>query len=349
MIELSRGDIVKAKAEALVNTVNCVGVMGRGIALQFKKAFPGNFKAYKAACDRNELRPGKVLVHDLNRLQNPRFIINVPTKRHWRGKSRLADIDLGLKALVEEVRRLGVGSIAVPPLGCGLGGLDWSVVRPRVEKAFEGVAGLKVLLFEPAGAPAARAMAKREHKPRMTIGRASLLGLMTRYLAAVMDPDVSLLEVHKLMYFMQEAGERLRLRFSKGQYGPYATNLRHVLNELEGHYISGFGDAADVPTRSLSLLGAASESEAFLKRHPRTQERFLRVAKLIEGFESPYGMELLATVHWATTREGLATPADVVREVYAWHRRKRMFSENHIGIALTVLEQHGWFEQEATG
>src|SRR5215208_2801766 len=251
MVELTRGDILKADAEALVNTVNCVGIMGRGIALQFRKAFPENFSAYKALCDREGLQPGMMMVYDLERLSNPRFVINFPTKRHWKGKSRLEDIEAGLKALVREVRARGILSIAIPPLGCGLGGLDWHVVRPRIEEAFRGLPEVKVLLFEPAGAPDPDKMAKERRVPDMTVGRAGLVGLMRRYLAAVMDPAVTLLEIHKLMYFLQEAGEPLQLRFKKLHYGPYAENLRHVLSYIEGHFIQGYGDAADQPDKQI--------------------------------------------------------------------------------------------------
>ncbi|KKK92759.1 hypothetical protein LCGC14_2699710, partial [marine sediment metagenome] len=226
MIEITTGNILQAETEALVNTVNCVGVMGRGIALQFKKEFPDNFTAYKAACDKKELKPGMMLVVNLNQLQLPRYVINFPTKRHWKGKSRIEDIESGLNSLITEVRQRNIESIAIPPLGCGLGGLDWGVVRPMVERAFESLPKVRVLLYEPVGAPAAEKMAKTKKEPNMTVGRASLLGLMRRYLSAAMDPSVSLLEIHKLMYFMQEAGEPLRLKYTKGPYGPYAENLR---------------------------------------------------------------------------------------------------------------------------
>jgi len=212
MITVTRGDILKADAQALVNTVNCVGIMGRGIALQFRKAFPECYKAYKAACDRKELHPGKMLVCDLCRLDNPRLVINFPTKRHWKGKSKLEDIEAGLNALVDLVRRRHIRSIALPPLGCGLGGLEWPVVRVRIERAFAGLEDVNVFLYEPAGAPAADAMPKERKTPNMTVGRATLLGLMKRYLSALMDPVVTLLEIHKLMYFMQGTGEELSLR-----------------------------------------------------------------------------------------------------------------------------------------
>ena len=247
MLEVTRGDILKADAEALVNTVNCVGIMGRGIALQFRKAFPENFKVYKSACDKKKLHPGTMLICDLNRFQNPRYVVNFPTKRHWKGKSKIEDIESGLEALVKEIAKNNIQSIAIPPLGCGLGGLSWGQVKPIIQKAFDALPDVHVFLYEPSGAPVAEEMVKEKKIPNMTVGRAALLGLMSRYLKAVMDPFVSLLEMHKLMYFMQETGEGLSLNYTKALYGPYAKNLRHVLNLIEGYFISGFADAEDRP------------------------------------------------------------------------------------------------------
>ena len=215
MIRVKTGDILAEDAEALVNTVNCVGVMGRGIALQFNKAFPENFRAYAEACERGEVRPGRMFVFETHQLTNPRYIINFPTKRHWRGNSRIEDVQAGLKDLVAEIRERRIRSIAVPPLGSGLGGLDWSDVRPRIEKAMRSFDDLKVVVFEPEGAPEPDRMARSRQVPRMTPGRAALVRLMDRYLRGLLDPFVTLLEVHKLMYFMQVAGQPLRLRFAK--------------------------------------------------------------------------------------------------------------------------------------
>ena len=141
MIELKNGDIFGEDVEALVNSVNCVGVMGRGIALQFKNLFPKNFKAYAAACKRGEVKPGRMFVHELAPLANPRYVVNFPTKRHWRGKSRIEDIDAGLFDLVRVIKELNIRSIAIPPLATNLGGLSWADVRPRIEICIGRVGG----------------------------------------------------------------------------------------------------------------------------------------------------------------------------------------------------------------
>jgi len=345
MIEITRGDLFKSKAEALVNTVNCVGVMGRGIALQFKKAFPDNFKEYKQVCDNKWLQPGKMFIHDTRTLSGEqRYIINFPTKRHWKGKSKLEDIQVGLAALVEEVKRLKIKSIAVPPLGCGLGGLSWSVVRSEIEKAFEATPDVTVFLYEPKGAPAPKDMTNKTKLPNMTKGRAALLELMRQYLSGLMAPSISLIELHKLMYFMQIAGEPLRLNYSKGTYGPYAENLRHVLSHIEGHFIDGYGDGGDDPTKPLEYRKEASKkAQSFLEKHEDTLAHVQKVGELIEGFESPYGMELLATVHWLAVQEKAKDVDDVFKKVQSWNKRKaEKIQRRHVEVAYDMLSQKNW-------
>ena len=340
MIEFKTGDILQADVEALVNTVNCVGIMGRGIALQFKNDFPENFRAYEAACARNEVQPGRMFVFETRTMTNPKFIINFPTKRHWRGKSRMEDIDSGLKALVAEIRGRGIRSIAIPPLGSGLGGLDWSEVRPRIVEALCDLDDLDVIIFEPNSAPVAT---KSRDVPDMTPGRAALVALVQRYLGGLMDPFVTLLEVHKLMYFMQEAGEPLRLKYAKAAYGPYAENLRHVLRAVEGHLVTGYADGGDSPDKQIELVpGAVKDAEAFLADKGETVARFDRVADLVEGFETPFGLELLATVHWVVKNEHAATADEATVQVHAWNDRKKRFSPRQIGIAFDTLSAKGW-------
>ncbi len=346
MIEFRRGDILKDDAEALVNTVNCVGVMGRGIALQFKNAYPENFKAYAAACRQGEVHPGRMFVFETRRLTSPRYIINFPTKRHWRGKSRISDIESGLVALVEVLRQKRIRSVAIPPLGSGLGGLKWSDVKQRIEMALRRLTDVRITVYQPQGAPAAKKISHSREAPRMTVGRAALVELMNRYLGGLLDPFVTLLEVHKLMYFLQEAGEPLGLRFKHASYGPYAENLRHVLQAIEGHLVFGYADGGDVPDKSLMLVpGAVEDAASFLKQHGDTRSRFDRVTSLVEGFESPQGLELLATVHWIMKNEAVREVDDVVDRTYAWNPRKRQFTPRQIRIAVNVLSRKGWVEE----
>jgi O-acetyl-ADP-ribose deacetylase (regulator of RNase III) len=343
MIEYKIGDILSENADALVNTVNCVGFMGRGIALQFKQTWPDNFKAYAAACRRNEVQPGRMFVFATGRLTPPRFIINFPTKRHWRGKSRMEDIESGLKALVEEIRARNIRSIAIPPLGAGLGGLDWGQVRVRIDRALREVPDVNAVVFEPQKDASARPKRHSTKVSKMTPGKAALVGLMERYLGGLLDPFITLLEIHKLMYFMQEAGEGLKLRLVKGPYGPYAENLRHLLSGMEGYYISGYGFGGDDPQKALELVpGAVEEARATLETRPETRARFERVAELVEGFESAFGLELLATVHWVIRHEQAATEQEVIDRTYGWNDRKRQFSKQQIALARRVLAERGW-------
>lgn len=342
MIEYKTGNILAADAEALVNTVNCVGVMGRGIALQFKKVFPANFKAYEAACKRSEVQPGRMFVYETGKLTNPRYIINFPTKRHWRGASRLSDIEAGLDALVREIQVRKIRSIALPPLGSGLGGLDWNVVRSAIERALCSIPDVTITVFEPNGAPDPVALRNKE-VPTMSPGRAALVALVNRYLAGLLDPFVTLLEVHKLMYFLQEAGEPLKLKYVKAPYGPYAENLRHVLNAVEGHLVAGYADGGDAPEKELTLVpGATDDADSFLRTHPDTRNRLDRVASLVEGFETPFGLELLSSVHWIVSHDAIRAADEVVTRTYSWSERKRQFSPRQIGLAIDVLEKKGW-------
>jgi O-acetyl-ADP-ribose deacetylase (regulator of RNase III) len=347
MIEIAKGNILEADAEALVNTVNCVGFMGKGIALQFKQAFPANFKAYEVACKAGEVVPGRMFIFDNGLLINPRYVINFPTKRHWRGKSRMADIRSGLKALMADIRRLGVRSIAVPPLGCGLGGLDWREVRPMIEKAFSELPEVRLLLFEPVGTPDAKAMPVGTTRPHMTPARALFIRLMDAY--AALDYSRTLLEVQKLAYFLQEAGEPLRLKYEAGHYGPYAANLNKVLELMEGHFIRGYGDSQK-PQAEIELLpGSVEEATSFLAGKSESLNRLKRVSQLIEGFETPYGMELLATVHWVAHRGGpksdapASGPDAAIEQIHAWNPRKQqVFRPEHIRTAWIHLGEQGW-------
>lgn len=342
MIEYKNGDILREDVEAIVNTVNCVGIMGRGLALQFKNKFPQNFKEYQLACTNKEVQLGKMFVHQTGQLINPKYIINFPTKGHWKQNSKIEDISNGLDDLITIIEKYSIKSIAIPPLGSGLGGLDWKMVKKLIEEKLKNI-NCTVILFEPLEQKIEKSITKEI--PKMTAGRAALIGLMDRYLQGLMDPFISLIEVHKLMYFMQESGEELRLKYKKAQFGPYADNLRHVLNTIEGHFISGYEDGGDAPTKQLKLIPKAVEdAKNYLINKKNTNENFVKVAKLVDGFETPFGLELLSTVHWIVKNENASNLEEVISKIYNWNERKKQFSRKQIQIALDTLVKNDWLK-----
>jgi len=343
MIRFTQGDLLNSDAEAIVNTVNCVGIMGRGIALQFKQMYPANFKAYAAACTAGEVVPGRMFVFETGEMTNPKYLINFPTKKHWRGNSKLEDIEAGLAALREEIVLRGIKSVSIPPLGTGLGGLPWPAVKSRMLDALESLQDVEIIIYEPRLDSDRMARHQRKEPPKLTSYRAALIQLMDRYVRGLMEPYVTLLEVHKLVYFLQNSGLNMRLRFVKGHYGPYAENLRHVMSDMEGYYTAGYGDGGDQPFKRISLVPTATEQAQDLLRHDQsTTTTFDRISNLISGFETPLGLELLATTHWAVKQGGKKSVKDIRDYYCAWNARKSEFSEHQIAIALDRLERTGW-------
>ncbi|MCY4300557.1 MAG: macro domain-containing protein [Aestuariivita sp.] len=296
----------------------------------------------KKAYQSGDVVPGKMFITEQQDLIGPRFIVNFPTKRHWRGKSRIEDIESGLEALRDAIEERNITSIAIPALGSGLGALNWSYVKTRIVAALERV-DVPIYVYEPGTAPAAHTMTRTTEPPKMTTGRAILVALTHRYLSGLLDPFVTLIEVQKLMYFMQEAGEPLRLNYQKHYYGPYADNLRHVLNMIEGHFIVGYADGGDDPRKHIELVpGAVRDADAWLRRHRHTYARFERVSQLVDGFESPVGMELLATVHWLVRHEGVTDADQAVEATYAWNDRKKRFTPRQICLVYDRLAECAW-------
>ena len=347
MINIAHGNLLKADVDALVNTVNTEGVMGKGIALQFKRAYPQAYSLYRHACQAGDVKVGAMHVVDMGTMGGgARWIINFPTKGHWKAKSRIEDIKAGLVALRQTIMDLGIRSIAVPPLGCGNGGLNWSAVEPLIRSELGSIEGVDVQVYSPDGAPAADEMPNRTAKPAMTMGMAAIIALVDKYKSGLLEPFVRLIEVHKLMYFLQEAGEPLKLRYEEGIYGPYSTNLRHVLDRMEGHYVTGFGDGQDTPIKCIDLVpGYEDQALDVLEGKLDTQARMERVAQLIEGFEDPFGMELLGSVHWVMThhRDAVDSVDVAVKRVHEWNPRKQtLMKPEHIAKGWRRLKDHRW-------
>jgi len=336
------GDLLKQEdVDAIVNTVNCVGVMGKGIALQFKKKWPANFKSYALACKNKEVKLGQMFIFELGALATPRYIINFPTKDHWRSASNIEDIESGLQNLAEQIARFDIRSIAIPPLGCGLGGLPWSKVKPLIVKYLGNIENLEIRLFEPNDEIKASAIEVNTVKPKMTAGRAAILALLESYQSV--NYGLSKIEVQKLAYFLQEAGENLKLQFKKHTYGPYADALRHALNTMDGHYIQGVGDGV-VESEIQPIDSALEDAKQYLATsNEDINLRIKRVSDLIEGYQSPYGVELLSTVHWVINHEGASNPNEAHQAIQQWNdRKKQLMTLQHVEAAWNRLHRSGW-------
>ena len=277
-----------------------------------------------------------------NRLTNPRYIINFPTKRHWKGNSRIEDIKSGLVDLVAFLQREQVQSVAIPPLGCGNGGLNWSEVRPLIVEALAAIPDVAVHLYEPQTAREVDAMPVATRKPNLNSNGAALLALLMDY--GISGYRLTRLEIQKLAYFLQVAGQPSKLEFVKEQYGPYAEALNHVLHRMEGHFIRGFNDPGS--EASVDVLAEGVESaNAVLAEEDHTAGRVQRVAELIEGFETPHGMEILASVHWVTQESAAAKNdwTECFRMIKSWNERKqRVFPAHHVQSAFEQLRSHHW-------
>ncbi len=336
MIIYKKGNLLEDPSEALVNTVNTVGVMGKGIALQFKQAFPEVFHEYEKSSKKNEVKIGKMHVVETNSLVGPKYIINFPTKQHWREKSKIGYIVDGLKALKKVIKEKDIQSIAIPPLGCGNGGLKWSIVKPLIEEALQDVP-INIHVYEPFGSPKVDKIKIGTKRPRMTKSRALLLASMDQY----KEPGyrLSLLEVQKIAYFLQESGEPLNLDFQKNKYGPYAENLNFVLQRLEGHFIRGYGDRNR--NAEIYLIDSAGKrAREYLANNEEETQRLQKMSRIIKGFENPYGVELLSTVHWILKTSQPATEEELIMEVQNWNeRKKQLFPSKHIKKAYRHLKE----------
>lgn len=352
MITFTQGNLLEARVEVLVNTVNTVGVMGKGIALMFKERFAENFRLYAAACKAGKVQTGRMFVTPVHELDGPRWIVNFPTKQHWRSPSRLEWIVDGLQDLRRFLLEHQIHSIAIPPLGAGNGGLEWTAVREQIELALGDIA-TEVLVFEPTRQY--QNVAKRTGVEKLTPARALIAELVRRYW--VMGMECSLLEIQKLAWFLERAIERhnpgnnpLNLQFTAYKYGPYANRLDHLLNNLDGSYLHCNKRISDADP--FEVIWFDDERKDFLQTYLKTETKAYARAlesttNLIDGFESPFGMELLATVDWLLTREGVAPDVPALREgLRHWRggpdaaeRKMRLFDDRTLTIALDRLLQ----------
>lgn len=354
MIRYTTGNLLEAKADALVNTVNTVGIMGKGIALMFREAFEENFRAYTAACKRGEVRTGHMFVTERSAVLGPRWIINFPTKQDWRTKTRLSWVVDGLADLRRVIVDNGIRSIALPPLGCGNGGLDWAEVRPKIEEALGDLDGVDIQVYEPTREY--QNVAKRHGVEKLTPARALIAELVRRYW--VLGIECSLLEIQKLAWLLQRRvrmlglDDPLKLDFIPHKYGPYAHGLHHMLNSLDGSYLHCEKRLADAgPTDVIWFEeDRRPRMEAYLRSGEAMpyHEALEQTGALIDGFQSPLGMELLATVDWLLSEGGVEASVPAVKAgLSEWpggkpagQRKLALFDDRMIELALGRLTSH---------
>jgi O-acetyl-ADP-ribose deacetylase (regulator of RNase III) len=351
MITFLQGNLLDAPVEAVVNTVNTVGVMGKGIALMFKEAFPDNFARYDAACKQQRVHIGHMFVTENLRFEGPRWIINFPTKKHWRHPSKLEWIEEGLHDLKRVIREKDIKSIAVPPLGCGNGGLEWESVKPLIERELGDLPEVSVVVYEPTDKY--QNVAKRAGVSKLTPARALIAEMVRRYW--VLGIECTYLEVQKLGWFLERAisdlglHDPLDLHFSADKYGPYSDRLRHLLDGLDGSYLhcdKRLGDAGPSDTIWFDE-GRRAFLDAYLKQSEMRELTVVldEVTRRIDGFESPLGMELLATVDWLIEKEQCdPNLASIRRCLDRWpagpvaaRRKQMLFDDRLLGLALERL------------
>lgn len=351
MIIYTKGNLLDAPAEALVNTVNTVGVMGKGIALMFKERFPKNMSEYAKACKAGRVKTGSMFVTETGELMGPRWVINFPTKQHWKGNSKMEWIETGLQDLRRFLVENQIKSIAIPPLGSGNGGLEWQAVKPKIEQALADLENIEILVYEPTDKY--QNVAKKVGVKALTPARALIAELIRRYW--ILGMECSLLEIQKLAWFLQRVIEQvdikneLNLKFEANFYGPYANNLMHLLNALDGSYLQSDKripdcDPLDViwfneQERDKVIAYLNSEAKAYL---PALE----KATAIIDGFESPYGMELLSTVDWLLVQESCKPDLESVRGgIRNWpagskwaERKNHLFDDKSIQLAIDRLQ-----------
>lgn len=351
MLEYTTGNLLDSEAEALVNTVNTVGVMGKGVALMFKEAFPQNFEAYESACANKQVQLGHMFVTKRSDLFGPKWIINFPTKGHWRYPSKIEWIESGLEDLKRVIVENQIKSIAIPPLGAGNGGLNWREVRTLIEQRLSDLSDVKIIVYEPTAKY--QNVAKRSGVEKLTAPRALMAELVRRYY--ILGIECTLLEVQKLGYFLERyviksvGSSALNFQFGANRYGPYSDRLKHLLDALDGSYLHCDKRLADAGPFDVIRFDYTKQDKVAVylttEEAREYKEALSRTSRLIDGFESPLSMELLATVDWMVHHNGVEPNVAAIKSrLSSWpggeasgRRKLQLFEDRTIQIALEAL------------
>ena len=339
-MKFTTGNILTSHSEAIINTVNTYGIMGKGIALAFKRSFPDNYKTYRKAFENGELSVGKMFVHKTD-LLSPKYIINFPTKKHWRNKSKMSYISSGLDDLIDVIETNNIESISIPPLGCGLGGLNWTEVKKLIVDKLGVLDKVDVTIYEPGYQSAVK---KTKSVSSLTPTRAMYLSILKQY--EMLGEGISTLVVQKLAYFLQLSGEDLKLNFEKANYGPYSLTLNRMLEAFSPNYLQYEGDLNN-PITTLKLQSSRfEETDLYVaeKLDNNQKQRLESVINLIDGFETAFGLELLATVAWAKRNCPECSKEEIIEDIHRWNERKADLMDSHmISVCYDRLEENPMF------
>jgi len=360
MITVRIGDIFESDAQTLVNTVNCVGVMGKGIALEFKKRFPDMFDEYVRMCREERVQLGQPYLHTQ---LTPPWILNFPTKEHWRSVSRIEDIIEGLHYLRAHYKQWGITSMAVPPLGCGQGHLEWRIVGPTLYRHFADL-DIPVELFAPAGTPAeeltAHFLGRTDVAPASSADQDTPCRLGPGWVALVeilhgieREPyhwPVGRTTFQKLAYFATESGIPTGLRYQRGSYGPHASELKRQITQLVNNGLireERLGRMFAIrtgPTLDDAREGYADHIREWRQTIEAVTDLFVRM--------NTQQAEVAATVHFAS-RELAKSCADkpseseILRNVLDWKQnRKPSLDPGEVALAIRHLNMLGWIHAE---
>lgn len=337
MIRYTQGNLLESEAQALVNTVNTEGVMGKGLALQFKTAFPQNYKIYRNACKAGRFTVGQMLItKEQDIFGNSKIIINFPTKTTWRKPSEYTYIHQGLVALRNEIITRNIQSIAIPPLGSRNGGLDWGRVRQMIETHLSDL-DCDIVLYQPSEQILDRLEAE---KVKLTPARAMLLDV----LCDLIDNGefASEFASEKIVYFLQRfnAEHIFRLQYSKAPYGPYSGKVRYVLRYLNGSYVMGLCELQQKPFDQLVILpGTAQIVKDYLSTDENREYKEIadKVKDFLSSYYSNFSLELLSTMDYLLCHDPLLADWHtksqdeivkvIMNDIASWSGRKeRMFS-----------------------
>lgn len=339
-----KGNLLDSEAQALVNTVNTVGVMGKGIALQFKERFPENFRAYSRACKNGEVKTGKMFVFDELTINGQKTIINFPTKEQWFRKSQYKYIEEGLQDLVSVIQHKKLKSVAIPPLGAGNGGLNWNKVKMLMTQYLAELKDVELFIYEPNAE--IKKILQKESQPKdinLTPARAMLLYSLFKY--ERFGEHSTVFTANKIMYFLQQSGENLRLKFEPYTYGPYAQAVEKVLYALNGKYLSGLEQMQAGPFEQLKLnYNKYDEINEFVSKNldSMQKQRLTDLFKFIDGFESTFSLEILSSVHFLKKNNPELTKSEILEKIQNWNdRKKSLISEYHVELAHEQLDNYG--------